>query len=143
MFLFYRSNQEDLSVRRTDMFFSRRVYYVLRTDTNFPGGFIEQTRFFNKGLSVRREKKTKNPYLVLEHIPIFQEPLFFHRTDINFPGASISSPNRYSFPREAYLVLEHVLFSRRPLMPLEQIGIQEGTPRRTDISLIGLGGCFR
>ena len=34
-------------------------------------------------------------------------------------------------------------FSRRPLY-LKQIGIfQEGTPRRTDISLIALIGCFR
>ena len=46
-------------------------------------------------------------------IRIFQEPLFSHRTDINFPEASIFLSNRYS------------LISRK------------------DISLIGLGGCFR
>ena len=71
----------------------------------------------------------RNPYQVLEHIRVFQEPLFSHRTDIHFPGSPV--------------VLKHILFSRRPLC-LEQIGIfQEGTPRRTDISAIGLGGCFR
>ena len=132
--------------------FSRRVYM-----------FFEQTRIFQEGLSKRHVflrrfylfvKQTllshrtdtnfsRNPYLVLEHIQIF-------------PGASIFSSNRYSFSRKLYLVLEHIRlsrrsylalehirFSRRPLC-LEQILIfQEGIPSRTDISLIGLGGCFR
>ena len=60
--------------RRTYMFFpggsicsSNRPYYH-RTDTNFPN---------------------KPSLLVLEHIRIFQEPLFFHRTDINFPGSHV------------------------------------------------------
>ena len=66
------------------------------------------------------------------------------------------SSNRYSFSRKPYLVLEHIRFSRRPYLVLkhiqfsrrplclEHIGIfQEGTLSRTDISLIGLGGCFR
>ena len=118
--------QEGLSKRHV---FSRRFYLFIeqtflsnRTDTNFP----------------------RNPYLVLEHIQIFQEPLY------------ILSSNRYSFSRKpylvlehirfsrrSYLVLEHIQFSRRPLC-LEHIGIfQEGTPSRTDISLIGLGGYFR
>ena len=108
--------------------FSRRFYLFVeqtllshRTDTNFP----------------------RNPYLVLEHIRIFQEP-------------SIFSSNRYSFSRKPFLVLEHIRFSRRPYLVLEHIQFsrrplclehidifQEGTPSRTDISLIGLGGCFR
>ena len=37
---------------------------------------------------------SRKPYLVL-----FQEPLFSHRTDINFRGASIFSSSRYSFSR--------------------------------------------
>ena len=49
----------------------------------------------------------------------FQEGSFLRRTDLNFPGGSICSSNRYE---STFL---------------------EGTPRRTDISLIGLGGCFR
>ena len=106
--------------------FSRRFY---RTDMFFPGGsifFVEQTLLSHR-----------------TRIQIFQEPLFSLRTDINFPGASIFSSNRYSFSRKPYLVLEHIQFSRRPLC-LEQICIfQEGIPSRTDISLIGLGGCFR
>ena len=89
--------QEGLSKRHD---FSRRFYLFVeqtllshRTDTNFP----------------------RNPYLVLEHIRIFQEPLISHRTDTHFP-------------RNPYLVLEHLRFSRRPLC-LEHIGIfQEGTP---------------
>ena len=104
--------------------------YVLRTDTNFPGGLIEKTRFFKEVLSVHRTDTNfpRNPYLILEHT--------------NFPGASIFSSNRYSFSRKPYLVLGHIRFSRRPLC-LEHIGIfQEGTPSRTGISLIGLGGCF-
>ena len=97
-------------------------------------------------------------------------PILSHRTDINFPikfffsprthtnfpGASIFSSNRYSFSRTPYLVLEHLRFSRRLYLVLEHIQFsrsplclehidifQEGTPSRTDISLIGLGGCFR
>ena len=72
-----------------------------------------------------------------------RNPYFSPRTHTNFPGAFIFSSNRYSFSRKPYLVLEHLRFSRRPLC-LEHIGIfQEGTPSRTDISLLGLGGCFR
>ena len=63
--------QEGLSKRHV---FSRRFYLFIeqtflsnRTDTNFP----------------------RNPYLVLEHIRIFQEPLFCHRTDTHFPGSPI------------------------------------------------------
>ena len=127
------SNRHEFSRRayRTDVLSSRRVYLFVeqtllshRADTNFP----------------------KNPYLVLEHvriflteqISIFQEPLFSHRTDIHFPGSPIQIIFQEALSK---------LFSRRHLC-LEQIGIfQEGTPtplpRRTDISLIGLGGCFR
>ena len=92
--------------------FSRRVYlfieqtcffqeglYVLRTDTNFPEEFTEQTCFFEKVLSVSNgpyylingyvTNFPRNPYLVLEHIRIFQEPLFYNRTDIHFSGSPI------------------------------------------------------
>ena len=73
----------------------------------------------------------KRPYFLFEQI------LITPPTHTNFPGASIFSSNRYPFSRKPYLVLEHIRFSRR-LLWLEQIRIfQEGTPRRTDISLIG------
>ena len=50
--------------------FSRRVYI-----------FVEQTL-----LSHRKDTNfPQNSYLVLEHIRIFLEPLFSHRTDIHFP----------------------------------------------------------
>ena len=88
-------------------FFQEQPFY------NFPGGFIcssnrhefsrrvymffEQTRIFQEGLSKRHvfsrrfylfvehtllshrtdNNFPRNPYLVLEHIQIFQEPLFF------------------------------------------------------------------
>ena len=69
-------NRHEFSRRayRKDMFFSRRFYLFVeqtlvshRTDINFP----------------------RNPYLVLEHRRIFQEPLFSHRTDTHFPGSAI------------------------------------------------------
>ena len=89
------------------------------------------------------------PYYFIEQILIFPEILIFSpRIHTNFPGASIFSSNRYSFSRKPYLILEHIQFSRRPYLVLEHIpfsrrplcleGIfQEGTPSRTDISLIG------
>ena len=157
-----QSSSEALStetVFHKDIFFSRsnnlftifqKGLSVRRTDTNFPGGFIEQTCFLKRVylfveqplLSHRTYTNfPRNPYLVLEHIRIFQEHLLFsHRTDINFPGASIFSPDRYSFSRKPYLVLEHIRFSRRPYLVLEHMAIfQEGTLSRTDITLIGLG----
>ena len=85
--------------------------------------FFEQTRIFQEGYS-KRHIFSRRFYLFVK------QTLLSHRTDTNFP-------------RNPYLVLEHIQFSRRPLC-LEHIGIfQEGTPSRTDISLIGLGGCFR
>ena len=127
---------------------------------NFPGGsicssnrhefsrrvhlFVEKTCFFQEGLSVRRADLiiSSNRYY------FSQKPLFNPRTHTNFPGASIFSSNylvlkHIRFSRRPYLVLEHIQFSRRPLC-LEHIGIfQKDTPSRTDILLIGLGGCFR
>ena len=84
--------QEGLSNRQV---FSRRVYL-----------FIEQILIY-----------PRNPYLILEDIQIFQQPLFSHRTDINFPGSSISSSNRYLFPRKPYLVLEHIIIFQETPMP--------------------------
>ena len=94
--------------------FSRRVYL-----------FVEQTRFSRRVYLFVEQILIfpGNPYLVLEHIRIFQEPLF--------------SNKQYSFFRKLYLVLEHILFSMRPLC-LEQIGTFQVPP-----SLIGLNGCFR
>ena len=87
-------------------------------------------------------KQTLLSYRTDNNFP--RNPYFSPRKHTNFPGASIFSSNRYSFSRKPYLVLEHLRFFRRPALCLKQIGIfQEGTPSRTDISLIGLGGCFR
>ena len=134
--------------------FSRRVYNM----------FFEQTQIFQEGYSKRHVFQgssicsSNRPYylieqilifpetliLVLEHIRIFQEPLFSHRTDrYSFSRKPYLVLEHLRFSRRPYLVLEHIQFSRRPLR-LEHIGIfQEGTPSRTDISLIGLSGCFR
>ena len=94
------------------LFFQEEPFY------NFSGGFylfVDQTL-----LSYRTDTNfSSNPYLVLEHICIFQGLLIFYRTYTNFPGASVFSSNRYSFSRKPYLVLELILLSRRPLC-LEQ-----------------------
>ena len=66
-------------------------------------------------------------------------PLISHRTDTNFPRNPYLVLEHLRFSRRPYLVLEHIQFSRRTLC-LEHTGIfQEGTSYRTDISLIGLG----
>ena len=128
-----RSSHRD-SFRKYLFFFSRSNLFIIfqegtlvpRTDMNFPGGsicssnrhefsrrvynmFFEQTGIFQEGLLkkhvfLRRfylfveqtllSHRTdinfpRNPYLVLEHIRIFQEPLFFYRTDTYFPGSPI------------------------------------------------------
>ena len=97
------SNRHEFS-RRVNLFVEQtRIFqeglYVLRTDTNFPGGLFEKTCFFQGGSIC----SSNRPYylieqilifpetliLVLEHIRIFQEPLFSHRTDTHFPGSPI------------------------------------------------------
>ena len=105
--------------RKYLFFFSRSNLFIIfqegpfvpRTDMNFPGGSIcssnrhefsrrayRKTCFFKEVLSVRRTDYIissndtnfpRNPYLVPEHIRIFQEPLFSHRTNTHFPGNPI------------------------------------------------------
>ena len=77
---------------------------------------INETSFENP-LEERTEAATetdtnfsRNPYFIhLQHLHIFQEPLFSHRTDIHFPEALSSSRtlqgdsyglNRYAFSRK-------------------------------------------
>ena len=99
----------------------RRVFFQEQPFYNFPGGsyylFVEPTYFFPGGSNVLR---TDTNF-----------PGGFIETDMFFQGrslASIFSSNGYSFSKKPYLVLEHMLFFRKPLC-LEQIGIfQEGTP---------------
>ena len=65
--------------------FFKRVY---RTNMFFQGGshlFVEQTFLSHR----TNTNFPRNPYLVLEDIRIFQEPLFSHQTDIHFPGSPI------------------------------------------------------
>ena len=125
--------------------FSRRLYLS-----------VEQTCFFQKGLSIcqrdmffpgesiilcssNRHKFSRRVCRTDNDLIISSNRYQFSRT----AGASIFSSKKYSFFRKPYLIFEHILFSRRPLC-IEQIGIfQEGTLRQTDISLIGLDGCFR
>ena len=117
--------------------------------------FFEQTQIFQEGLSKRHVFQggsicssnrpyylieqiliyPRNPYLVLEHIHIFQEPLFFHRTDTHFPG-SLSPQTPMIFQETISSPRTHTIFSKRSLC-LEHIDIfQESTSSRTDISLI-------
>ena len=112
--------------------FSQKSLFSPRTHTNFPGASI---------FSSNRYYFSRKPYLVVEQILFSRRPLWppppSHQTDIissniysfsqkslfsprthtNFPGASIFSLNRYYFSRKPYLVLEQILFSRRPLWP--------------------------
>ena len=105
--------------------FSRRVYMFFKQTQIFQEGlskrhvflrrlylFVEQTLLFHR----TDTHFPRNPYLVLEHILIFQ-------------GASIFSSNRYSFSRKPYLVLEHIQFSRRSL-PSGQKDVLNTSKRR-------------
>ena len=75
--------------------------------------FFEQTRFlkedFLKDLFVEQTLLShnryfpRNPLLFLEHIRIFQEHLFSHRT--------------YSFSSKPYIVLEHITIIQETPMP--------------------------
>ena len=104
-------------------FFSRRnlfttfqqgLFAICTSSNNvfFPGGFNylfaepEQNRPY---YLIEKILIFPETHLVLEHIQIFQEPLFSHRTDINFTmifRASISSmifsSNTYYFPGDPY-----------------------------------------
>ena len=98
---------------------------VRLTDTNFPGAHlcVHRTETDFPGA----------PILSIEQVPIFQEHLFSYRTDTDFPGALIFwLPSRQRFSRKLFSNIN------------EQIGsFQKGTPLRTDILALGLGGCFR
>ena len=109
--------------------FSRRAY---RKDMFFKEGgsvFVEQTLISHQ----TDTDISRNPYLVLEHIQIFQEPLFSNQTDVySFSKKPYLVLEHLRFSRRIYLVLEYMQFSRRPLC-LEHIGIfQENTASRTD-----------
>ena len=67
-FLFKFCKRVYLFVEQTCFF--QKGLYVLRTDTNFPGGFIEQKCFFKEVLSVRRAE-----LILIEQILIFPKTL--------------------------------------------------------------------
>ena len=111
--------------------------------------FFEQTRIFQR--AYRKDMffqggsicSSNRSYYLIEQILIFPETLIY-------------SSNTYKFSRSLYFLIEQILIFQEVLssprthtifqetLCLEHIGIfQEGTPSRTDISLIGLGGCFR
>ena len=106
--------------------------------------FFKQTRNFQEGLS-NRHVFFQESFICSSNRPYYQILIF--------PETLIYTSNTYEFSRSLYILIEQLfifqealsdtLYSRRPLC-LEQIGIfQEGTTRRTDILIIGLGGCFR
>ena len=45
---------------------------------------------------------------------VFQEALCVHRTDANFPGRFVCSPNRYNFPGGCGLFTEQIPFFQEP-----------------------------
>ena len=86
--------------------FSRRVYNVHRTDTNFLRGFNKNSCFFKEIQSVCRT----------DHI--ISSDRLCPQTHTNFPGGSIFPSNRYSFSRKPYLVFKHIIiynFQENPL----------------------------
>ena len=146
---FHNSLEKAKKVRsshRDSSFFREKPFY------NFPGGsicssnrheffrriynmFFEQTQIFQEGSS-KRHVFSRRFYLFVEHTLYLIEQILI------FPETLIWFSNTYKFSRKPYLVLEHIRFSRRPLC-LEHIRLfQEGSPRRTDISLIDLGSCW-
>ena len=114
----HRSSHRD-SFRKYLFFFSRSNLFIIfqegpfvpRTDMNFPGGsiclsnrhefsrrvymFFEQTQIFQEVYS-KRHVFSRRFYLFVE------QTLLSHRTDTNFP-------------RNPYLVLEHIQIFQKPL----------------------------
>ena len=86
-----------------------------------------------------------------------EQTLISHQTDTNFPRNPYLVLEHYKFSRSLYFLIEQILIfqealssPRTPTIFQENLSsprthtiFQEGTPSRTDISLIGLGGCFR
>ena len=112
--------QETLSSPRTHTIF-QEMTRMPRTDTYFPGDPYASNVFFrmvppSNRYSIDRSRWMLSPEAATE--TIFQNLFFFSTQEqpYNFPGASIFSSHLF------YLVLEHMLFSRRSLC-LEQIGI--------------------
>ena len=134
------------------LFFQEQPFY------NFPGGsicvylFVKQTCFLQAGGSIMFFELTQIFQKCLSNRHVFSKMvyLFVEQT-------LIISSNTYKFSRSLYFLIEQILIFQEALsspqthsifqetpMPQKQIGIfQEGTPHRTDISLTGLGGCFR
>ena len=96
------SNRHEFS-RRVHLFveqtwISQEGLYVLRTDTNFPGGFIEKTCFFQRG-SICSSNTT---YYLIEQILIFPETLIY-------------TSNTYEFSRSLYFLIEQILIFQEAL----------------------------
>ena len=115
-FYFSRSNLFRIFSSNRHFYFSRMVYYVLKTDTGFPEGFIKQTRFFKEGLSGRRTDLiissieqiviSQTPFLyiiVLKHIYEFSRSLYFLIEQILIFKEALSSPQTHIiFPETPY-----------------------------------------
>ena len=122
-------------------FFKISVFFQEQPFYSFPGGSIclsNRHVFFPGGStcsSNRHEFSRK----------VYRTDLFFQEGSICLLSRPYISSNRNQFSRKLYLVLKHILFSRRPLC-LEQIGIfQEATPPPPPSSnryFVGLGGCL-
>ena len=86
--------QEDMSVRRTILFFQEPFSCVHWTDTDFPRALFlttEQIAIFQNHLFwlPNRYRFSRSTFLATEQIPIFQELLFL-------------APNRYLFSRNTF-----------------------------------------
>ena len=112
-------------------------FFSYRTDTNFPLRFVcssnryhfsrspfyvftEQRPIFQEPLFwlSKRYRFSRSTFLASKQIQIFQEHFFGYRTDADFPGSFFE-----------YQRTDRQFPGRYPL--------------QTDISALGLGGCFR
>ena len=123
------SNRHEFSRRayRKDMFFqgssicsSNRPYYLIEQILIFPETLIWSSNTYEFFRSL---------YFLIEQIFIFQEALSSPRTPTIFQE-TLSSPQTHTNFQETSMPRTHRHFPGR-------------YPSRTDIALIGLGGCFR
>ena len=125
--------------------------FVPQTDMNFSGGSICSS---NRHEFSRRAYR-KDMFFSRRFYLFVKQNLVSHLTDINFPrNPYLVLELTYEFSRSLYFLIEQILIFQEALSspraptifqenPLPRTHRHFCTPSRTDISLIGLGGCFR
>ena len=90
-----------------------------------------------------RSQFSRKLYLFAEQIPIFQEQYFLATEQIPiFQEQFFWPPNRYRFSRSTVLATEQIPTFQETYFKYHRID-RKFQGRKTDISTIGLGDCFR